>query len=219
MKTCFVTFASYDSVRYQKNLKRLKQNFDLFCPNIPLLAFTNYKEIDSPTHQELNYGFKVYAIKKALSLGFTKIVWIDSAVYPIMQIDVFLNELDSKGIVFFDNIGHPLGFWANDACLAHYGIDRAFAKVSKQIMGCLFGFDINTPQGFNFWSSYEKDATNKNIVNGSWDNHRHDQAVASCILIGQKAKLLTPNETYLAYKDWYGNMNISEKVCFNSQSF
>lgn len=233
MSECLVSFANYESVRYMKNLNRLRAACEIYCPTTPLLSFTDYKEIGSPRHEEVNYGFKVYATRKALEAGFTKIIWLDSAVYPILPIHGFLDLLNEKeGLLFFDNIGLPLGEWVSDRCLAHYDIDRQFAMNLKQTMGCLFAFDINTPLGVAFWNKFEKDAINPQITNGAWTNealqvsknalvrgHRHDQSIASCILHQLSYKLVAPNKTVFAYKEWYKRLTISPNVCFNSESY
>jgi hypothetical protein len=230
-KTVFVTFANHDSERYSKNLERLKERMREF--RMDLLAFTDYSEIGSPTHAELNYGFKAYAIQKALDLGYTKIVWIDSAVYPVASLDKFLNYLDTHGLMFFENIGHNLGYWCSDVLLTCFCMDREEAFEIPQTMGGLFGLNFEYAETHEFWNKYKQMNTTKTLANGSWTNknlevsrdarvrgHRHDQAIASCILYALGYKYLNPMQTFLACCDWYNSdLQISKDVCFHLKSY
>jgi hypothetical protein len=230
MKTTLVTFANHDSARYTKNLNRLKEECLEF--GVPLLYFTDYKELNCPTHQALNYGFKTYAIQRALDLGYTKIVWIDSAVYPIVPIDAFIQHVENNALTFFDNHGLPLGAWCSDACLSYFNINREDAFNIQQTMGCLFGLNFEREEAHAFFNEYQHACLLPTIANGSWiysnpnlsgdiriKGHRHDQSIASCILHKMNYNYLNPMQTFLAYKEWYNRFEISKTVCFNSQSY
>lgn len=233
-KTCIVSFANSDSVRYSKNLARLNQMCAKHCPEIDFLGFTNFSQICSPEHFELNYAFKVFAIRKALELGYTKIIWADSAVYPISNIGSFLQDFDKNGCVFFENIGLPLGYWCNDACIQHYEVTRQESFEMPQVMACLFALDFENAVSIDFWTRFEKDALNQKLCNGAWTNknlevsidalvngHRHDQSIMSFILNSMNVEMANPMKTHLAYKEWYNrsDLKISETVCFNSNSY
>jgi hypothetical protein len=164
-------------------------------------------------------------------------VWIDSAVYPIAPIDAFLNELDKSGVVFFDNVGLPLWQWVSRECLLLFPQHRELLKETKakQIMGCLFAFDLNFENGAKFWEDFYKYSLFEQCANGSWTNeklqvsknkevrgHRHDQSIASIILNYMGIEPINPMQTYLAYTEWLGRKDLQinkESVCFHSNSY
>jgi hypothetical protein len=232
MSICAVTFANYDSARYTKNLARLSEMWAIHCKDVPLLGFTDFAQIGSPHHTELKYGFKTYAIQRAIDMGYRKIIWLDSAVYPIQSIDKFIEKLNREGLVLFDNPHLPFGEWVSDVCLQHYAMDREWAKQQKQLTTCLFAFDIEKENGMQFWCEFQAGCLNPKLANGSWTNnalqiskdalvrgHRHDQSIATAIALKNGYEFTDPMQTFFAYKEWYKRFKIADTVCFNSASF
>lgn len=217
MKTCVVSFADGgQNGEYQRKLKRLEQslkgNFDG-----DFLGFTDYKEIGSPTHKEIPYAFKPYSIQKAIDSGYELVLWADSPIVAIKPLQGVFEYLEEFGFMFFDNIGHPLGRWCNDRTLAYFALSRERAMNIKQVMACVHGWNFTVPFYSDIFKDYYKLA--EPLYPGSWDDHRHDQSVLSCLLDLYGLPILTAHETFFAYehfKDVPG-WKIADSVCLVSK--
>lgn len=218
MKKCVVSFA--DTPFYQTKMKRLEEslkgNFDG-----DFLGFTNVNQIGSPTHQQIPYAFKPYAIQKAIDLGYELILWCDSPVHAIKSIEPVFDHIEKHGYLFFDNIGHPLGRWTNDKCLEYFNISRQEAMDIQQIMACCMGFDMRDASVYYLFKDYMSELYR--LYHGSWDNHRHDQSVMSCLLATkfqekgrQDFNILNGHDTYFIYEHFRNVFTISESVCLVS---
>lgn len=231
MNKCVVSFAD-SSGSYRKKLQRLEQslkgNFDG-----DFLGFTDYKQIGSPTHSEIPYAFKPYAIQKAIDLGYEQILWCDSPIYAKQSIQPVFDHIAEHGYVFFDNIGYSLGDYTNDKTLKYFAITREEAWKIPMIMACCMGFAANygnkfrglTPKGM--FDQYKEVAPE--LYPGEWDNddltesmdlrvkgHRHDQSVISAIIHKCQKNILKGQDTFFAYETHRQVMPIADSVCLYS---
>ncbi len=71
--------------KYVNSRERLYKSLDEYWGGDRLM-FVDEREIGAPLHTDCPYGFKVYAIEKAIEYGYTTVLWIDSSVYPIKDI-------------------------------------------------------------------------------------------------------------------------------------
>jgi hypothetical protein len=222
MKKCVVSFAD-KAGSYQAKMKRLEQslkgNFDG-----DFLGFTDYKEIGCEPHSVIPYKFKPYAIQKAIDLGYEQILWCDSPIVAIKSIQPVFDHIEQHGYVFFDNIGHPLGKWTNEKTLNWFDISRQEAMEIKMIMACCMGLHpyhssyLGATNGkfiYHIFQTYRLLADK--LYPGSWDDHRHDQSVISCLIQNAKMEILTGQDTFFAYEQHYGVLPIADSVCLVSK--
>lgn len=217
MKRAVVSFAdSGNHGVYQSKLRRLetslKGNFDG-----DFLGFTDYKQIDSPTHKEIPYAFKPYAIQKAIDLGYESVLWADSPVHAIKSIQPVFEYIEEHGYLMFDNIGHPLGKWTNDKCLEYFDYTREECMDIKMIMACCMGFDF-TNEGTKYIFGLYKELA-KDLYPGSWEIHRHDQTVMSFLLEEYAMDIVTAHKTFFIYEAFRSvpQFKIADSVCLVSQ--
>lgn len=205
---------------YQEKMKRLQDSVE--SQGIKFIGYKSFEEVGCRPHSEIPYQFKPYAIQKAINEGVTTLLWCDSPIVAVKSLLPVFEYIEEHGYMFFDNIGHTLGKWTNDKCLDHFGIPRETANNVQQIMACCMGFDFNRNQAEDceisrFFGDYFRESGN--LYPGSWDNHRHDQSVASCIIHEMKLPILTAHETFFAYehfKDVPG-WKIADSVCLISR--
>jgi hypothetical protein len=224
---CVVSFAD-GTGSYRKKLQRLEQslkgNFDG-----DFLGFTDYKQIGSPTHSEIPYAFKPYAIQKAIDLGYELILWCDSPIYAKQSIQPVFDHIEKHDYVFFDNIGYSLGDYTNDKTLAHFNITREESWKIPMIMACCMGFSRmrENTRLENLLKAYKKVAPD--LFPGEWDNddlteskdlrvkgHRHDQSVLSAMIWNQNFNILKGQDTFFAYETHRQVMPIADSVCLYS---
>lgn len=232
LRKAVVSFAD-NAGSYQKKLLRLEQslkgNFDG-----DVLAFTDYKEIGSPTHSQIPYAFKPYAIQRAVDLGYELILYCDSPIYAKQNIQPVFDHIEKHGYLFFDNIGYSLGDFTNDITLRHFGISRDESFKIKMIMACCMGFKFNKlseteSTGVLYRHQWFGEYKNTDLYKGEWDNdglteskdmrvkgHRHDQSLMSAIIHKHKLVILKGQDTFFAYEAHRLVMPISDSVCLYS---
>lgn len=219
MKKCVLSFAD-GAGDYRKKLNRLKESLK-DKTDADLLMFTDYKEINCEHHSIVPYKFKAYAIKKAIEMGYTQIVWCDSPVVAIKPIQPLFDYISKFGYAFFNNIGHSLGMWSNDQCLEYFGISREEAKGIKMIMASCMAFNLDHDRTQKFLKEY---IGLTDLYHGSWKDHRHDQTVASCIIYDLNMKILTGHTSFFCYANHDGVkledgsiIKFNDSVCLLSQ--
>lgn len=146
---------------------------------------------------ESKYQFKPFAIQEAREAGYTKIIWCDSTILMAKNPSPLIQLAAARGIVAFDNLGHPLEHWINDRALNHLRLPPSNNSVKgwQQIMACCLIFDFEHPltiEVFDKWilaskeNAFFDDDTNREGFNGN----RHDQSYLSALLYTHHVPLL-----------------------------
>lgn len=197
MKNAIVSFGSANNYGYVQGLNRLKKSLETYFDG-DVLIWTNESDLNCPLHSENPYSFKIYAIEKAIEMGYTKILWLDSSVWAVKNIKPVFDIIKEKGI-FLEDSGHYVGNWSNDECLQYFKITRENALKMPMTSGGFVGFNFEKPfikLVFNTW----KQSMIAGCFKGSWSDHRHDQ---SCLGIVVNQWLLEnfiyPTGTYFSY--------------------
>lgn len=176
MNNCIVNLVTHKYIIGQDRLRKSLLDVSF---NGDFLSFIGEQSVGSPSHQQNPYAFKVYAIKKALELGYKKIFWLDASVYAVKDITPVFDCLQQKGI-FMEDSGHSAATWSNDNSLNYFGITREEALNIPMYSSGISGFDFENEisvKHFTMWEKSMKDG----VFIGSWDNHRHDQTAGTLI--------------------------------------
>jgi hypothetical protein len=213
-KRAVVSFANGS---YLEKLERMKDSMK-GNTGADIVTFTKYEEIGCKPHNIIPYQFKPYAIWKAIEMGYDSILWIDSPIVAVKNITHVFEYIESNGYMFFNNIGHPLGKWSNDATLSHFKYSREDAMNMKQIMASCMGFYVDSEK-FDLVEKVlirYRDLSDK-LYSGSWDNHRHDQTVMSFLIDQYGLDILTAHETFFSYTHFSKHFTIADSVCLISK--
>jgi hypothetical protein len=152
-------------------------------------------------HKENPYAFKVFAIQEVFEKGYTQIIWMDSTCRMLQYPEPLLELAKEKGIVAFDNLGHPVAPWVSDNALQFLGETEESLEGVKQIMACCIIFDFTNPitsRVFDRWmdaainGAFREDETSRPNFKG----FRHDQAVLSVLLHQHGIPLLNYGEGF-----------------------
>lgn len=191
-KKAIVSFANHHG-NYTKGIARLSEslrnNFDG-----DFLAFIGEASCGAPDHQLNPYAFKIHAIQKAIESGYEQILWLDSSVFAVGNVDGVFDDIEANGLVFQD-AGHFLGTWSSDAQLKYFGISRDDAMKMRMIGNAGFlGININDHDGYDFFQQW-KSAMQNDMFKGAWNNNdktesqdercqgcRHDMSCSSAIV-------------------------------------
>lgn len=167
----------------------------------------------SPTHADVPFGFKAFAIERAIECGFSRVLWLDAPVIALRPLEPLWELIETQGYWFsanptYDNPAGPLwncGQWTCDDALAPLGITREEAFDIPQVIGGAFGLNLKHPAGAALFAEYLRLAQDGAAFRGPIANsrgeassdprvlgHRHDQTVASVIAHRLGVKLTRP---------------------------
>lgn len=221
MKIAVVTYASKcfkysyaDSERYFKYAERLQQSLYQVNFTGDFYLFTE-QNLDFPSHDIVPYAFKPYAIKKVKDLDYDIVIWADSSIIAIKELNKFIEYVNQNGFIFFDNIGYSIADYTNESCLNKMNFSRQEAEKNPMIMACLMAFNFKNQLGCEIFDEYYNSAIPE-IYYGNWQNHRHDQSAMSIILVQKGIKPLHPHSTFFAYPFNEGHKPESITVCFHN---
>lgn len=178
---------------YAKGCERLRNSLLENGFNGDLLFFNEEIQVNAPFHVINPYAFKTYTFQYALSLGYTKILWLDASVYAIKNIDRVWEILDDIGYLM-QNAGHFIGNWTNDACLQYFGLNREDAMQMYMYGNAgLLGLNFERQICKDFIEQWHQSAID-GVFKGDWNNknhsesqddrcfgHRHDMSAGSII--------------------------------------
>lgn len=179
----------------------LLKSIHKYHPTAVIFAIHSTKDIPNcPTHEQSPYAFKVYAIEYVRSLGYDIIIWLDSPFRLIRPIDEWIKTISEVGI-YIQQDGWACGQWANDRCLAYFGVSRDEAMNISSVSAGVQGYDFRHPDAQRFFAMW-KASCDAGMFVGKWKNdektesqdprclgHRHDQSCVELCLykLGIKA--------------------------------
>lgn len=164
-----------------------------------------------PSHQQIPYGFKAYALKLAAEQGYDLLLWADASILPIRSLEPLWERIERNGYWMSIN-----GDWGNHqwTCDAAYPdlfpndtmeVARAVNGHIPHVVATTFGLNVKSEIGKTFLDEYYRLASETKAFCGPWWNsngeredyrknagaapcgppeclgHRHDQVAASVI--------------------------------------
>jgi len=140
-------------------------------------------------HAEIPYGFKPEQIQVARERGYDMVIWCDSTI-RMLRHPIELMELSAKrGVVAWDNLGHPLYKYISDPGVNRLGITEEQLMEAKNIMACCLIFDFRHPVAnavFDEWMVLRADSFSFQNGYGStrpgFVTHKHDQSALAGVL-------------------------------------
>lgn len=139
-------------------------------------------------HDSVPWGFKPHLILEAAEKGYEQIIWCDSKIRMLQYPEPLLELAKKRGVVVFDNLGHPLKYWISDLAQQRLFISDKDLEDMKQIMGCMIIFDLSNSVGvkvLNRWLEASRDGVsfqNYGSRREGFKGSRNDQACLSGIL-------------------------------------
>lgn len=119
-----------------------REAFKIYSPESEYIAHVNALPPECPSHDEQPFAFKYYAIKDALTRGYTSIMWVDSSVVPIRSLAPIWSLTEWQGFWLTDN-QMSCGPWTSDRALSILGITRDQAFEIPQIDAAAFALDLS----------------------------------------------------------------------------
>lgn len=174
---------------YPAGQRRLAASLHAIGEQATQLFYLGYPE-GCPTHEQINYGFKVWALRQAQQDGYDQALWVDASCWAIKPLDTVWWLLDQHGY-YLEADGHRLGEWISAAALEHLQVTRDQVWRWPLPTGALIGIDFRRPAGVRLLDELER---NLDAFSGPWTNdgfqaspdarckgHRHDIAVCGVL--------------------------------------
>lgn len=178
-KIAFLTLAVGDP-RYIEQQARLIESIEKFHPEDIIFEWANDYPESSKPHNESMYGFKVHAVNYARSLGYWKIIWIDTACILVDRIDHLFELTDEYGIVAVEDENKLRPYCHPDAW------NWFKQPVNNQwhlVGGSVFVFDFNNSLCERIFYKWEKsEEAGQFGDNYTRQGHRHDESCMSLAL-------------------------------------
>ena len=220
MKHCIVNFS--DS-KFKVGQDRLVKSLIDTNYQGDILTYTDFSQVGSKTHIEVPYQFKVYAIKKAVDLGYDIILYCDASLFAIKNVMPVINYIISKGHLM-EYCGFSAGQWSTDNCLNYFGLTRDEAMNIPLHSAGFTGLNMQNKVTTQFFNEWFKCASEEITFKGDWNNnqkqcsaderclgHRHDQTTASIIAHQLVMKRINPH--FMQYK-WEGTELKNETIFY-----
>lgn len=146
------------------------------------LMLNSYTAINSPTHQESPYEFKLWAMEEAAKFD-PIVLWCDASLWRVGDLKK-IEDIIIKDGFFGEEGGHYAGRWTNEHA-------RKYFKVTKEEMNQgpggitlfsagLLGLDFTNPKAIQFFDEWKRSGQ-AGCFRGSWEDHRHEMTSASII--------------------------------------
>jgi len=212
MNICVVNYATTNAW-YPFGQKRLSKSLNTVGYNGDTLFF-NQLNILSPSHDDIPYAFKIYAMREAQKRNYDMILWVDASFWAIRSVVDLFSFIDEKGIVVQDS-DYPLGQWSSDSSLELFGISREKAFELPMFAGGLIGLNLHDKNAVSFLDGLYAQAQKGTAFRGCWSNrkqevskdnrvlgHRHDMVCGS-LIINEMNIEMQPNNSIFSYYGWY----------------
>lgn len=223
MKIAVVSFAD-EAQWYRKGQIRLKQELLAHNYSGSFHLYQNHEQLGCMPHKSVQYGFKPFAIKKALEAEKVDILfWLDSSQVCIKDPQPAFDYVQENGWLF-EMCGWSIADTTSDRCFELLGKNRDDYRQAPEFSANFLGFNLHNEKSVEYlrrWLEYASLPVDKNPFVGPWTNkhgeasveknvigHRHDQSVGSIIATDLDMKIIPP--TYMEY--W--SENPREHCCF-----
>lgn len=210
MNRCVVNVATG---RYVHGQNRLAS-----CLTVPLVKWGEMLPPHSPAHQDVPYAFKAYALKAAMDLGFSTLLWADACIVP-RDLTALFERIERDGYWMSAN-GWSNAEWTADWAYPYLGVTKEQNARIPHVVATAFGISLNHFKGASFLAEYLRLAQTKAFCGPWWNSnhrayanyagaapcgdesvrgHRHDQTSAS-VIAWKLGFELTESPTVFAYK-------------------
>lgn len=207
MSRCVVNVATDRYVRGQQRLEDLAR--------VPVVKWTNEMPPGSPSHSEVPYAFKAWALKAAADQGYTTLLWADACIRP-RDLTALFERIERDGYWMSRN-GWTNAEWTADSAYAALGITVAENQDIPHVVATAFGISLDHYAGRTFLAEYLRLAQNGSFCGPWWNSnhpeyrrwlhsrpcgdhtvrgHRHDQTAASVIAWKLGFELTNPPDVF-----------------------
>lgn len=206
---CIVNFAT-ETGWYKGGQIRLLESLHAVGYKGDVLTWIGEESLKCPSHQQVPYGFKTYALAEAYFKGYELALLLDCSMVAIQPLDKIFNHIEEHGH-FIQDSGYDVGQWCSDAALGTLQITREEAFSIRCCSAGCTGLNFKNTRSVDFLKQWHEKANDNITFIGAWDNkdgqvstdsrvlgHRHDQTAASVLAHKLNMKIM-PRDYYFSY--------------------
>lgn len=141
---------------YAKGQERLLNSLVHHGFRHKVLAFQDFP---NNHYEKKTYNIKASCMHQAREMGFDVLLWLDSSVWAIREIEPLFDYIISHGWYFHSN-GFNLGRTMDNKALEYFGLTRDKAYQMPDLTSSMFGLHLGNPKAewaFNDWLQSAKD--------------------------------------------------------------
>ena len=173
-KRAVVSFAN-ERGRYVQNMARLSESLRNNFTTGDFIGFVNESSLGAPKHEDDPYSFKIFCFKKVLEQGYTSILYLDSSVFAVKNIDTLFDKIEQDGFLM-QRAGYNCAEWCNDFVLEHFEISRDVAETMPMIGNAgMLGLDFTKELPKEFFERWQN-AQQAGCFKGSWTNTNNSES-------------------------------------------
>lgn len=211
MRPCVINVATGRYVRGQKRLAECieEQGYEF-------MSWTDRMPPGSPSHLDIPFAFKAWAMKAAMDAGFTTLLWADSCILPVAPIDALFEKIEREGC-WISNNGWTNAEWTADSAYSDLNVTREENEGIKHVVATTFGLDVEHATGRAIFEEYSRLAKTRAFCGPTWNSsnpeyrsragarpcgppstrgHRHDQSALSVAAWRAGVELTNPPEWF-----------------------
>lgn len=183
---------------YLVQQERLIKSIQLHHPEAEIFRWSNSYPPGARDWLTSSYGFKPHAVQAAREAGYTRIVYMDSAM--ILQAPLDCQPLTEKyGVLAVKDDSNLAQVTSNNACKL-YGVTREWLEGKNLVGGSFYYFDFESKlcEGiFGLWKWGEQNnafGSQDEESAGLLQGHRHDEACMAICLYQYGSRPVTYEE-------------------------
>lgn len=196
MSRCVVSLATG---RYIPGMNRLQKSLN----GTPFMGWRDTMPPGSPSHLDVPYAFKGFALAAAANAGHTTLLWADACILPIADLEPLWEKIEAEGCWISKN-GYRNSEWTCNEAYPLLGVTREQNHEIEHVVATTFGLSLMHPVGRAIFDEYFHLAQN-GAFRGPWKGgigiqHRHDQTGLSVAAWRAGVELTNP-PAWFAYRD------------------
>jgi hypothetical protein len=172
-----VIIVNFATGHYLKGQQRLANSLNGYKK----LMLTGYPTINSPTHEQSPYEFKINSIESAWNHD-PVVLWVDASMWRVGDLSK-IEDLIIKDGYFMTESGHWTGQWTNQFTKNYFKTTDEEMKVPGGMFmfsAGLIGLNRDSTVAVEFLRQW-KESAKAGCFKGDWKDHRHDMSCGSII--------------------------------------
>lgn len=165
-KRCIINVATGGYVRGQQRLRNSP-----FAVDASVVMFKDVMPPGSPSHYDIPYAFKAWALRDAIECGHLLLLWADASIVPIASLDPLWDRIEREGY-WIERNGWRNSEWTAISAYEALDITPGENACIPHVVATAFGINVSHPKGYRIFSEYLRLAQT-NAFRGPWWNRNH----------------------------------------------
>lgn len=161
-ENCLIVYASFNKnyPRGARRLVELVKNSDFRGHILYRIGGWPDTEGGSLDLAHVPYAFKAAFFKEAKTMGFKRVLWLDTSIVPVVSMNTLFDMIKEKGYFSMGN-SHNIGPYMSDFAYNAFAVTREEADRIPSCSAGITGLDFTNPIGREILDQWYRAAKNK----------------------------------------------------------